>query len=83
MNIKINDFCVISHSLRLRIIDEYCKIYENSSLNDDKSMFCLNETFNIKETIKYPVKVEINYSNYHVKCRKTKTSYVFDIWLAS
>jgi hypothetical protein len=80
MIIKINDFSPIPYKLRLRIVQRYCELYETSKVSNDP--WILHGTFDIKETGKYPVKVDVGSSNYHVKCRKTKTTYVFDIWFA-
>jgi hypothetical protein len=83
MIIKINDFSPISHKLRLEIVEEYLNQHETSSMKKDDC--CLNSLlseYKITETGKYPDIIEVGYSRYHIKCKKTKTCWVFDIWLA-
>jgi hypothetical protein len=83
MIIKINDFCPIDHKLRLEIVEEYMKQFEKTTLTNNGWLNTLQDEYDIKETGKYPTKIEVGYSRYHVKCRKTKTTLVFDIWLAT
>jgi len=83
MKIIINDFSSITHKQRAVVVEEYCKLYENRINHKDGGAF--NDSYieyQLQETGKYPVVVKAGYSNFHVKCHKTKTAYVFDIWLA-
>jgi len=82
MIIKINDFSPINHKTRLQIIEEYMEQFEEIKLTNNGWCNSFQYEYNIKETSKYPVKIQVGYRNYHVKCKKTKTSLVFNIWLA-
>ena len=83
--IIINEFGVIPHKMRTQIVEMY--LYHNEQaiykVPSEPSIWIDCIEYKIKETGKYPIKLEYNYKNYHVKCRKTKTSIIFDIWLAS
>jgi len=81
MNIKINDFSPLPHSRVCKIVAEYIKQNETGTMTK-YGWLGEREVFTIKETGKYPIKIELGSSRYHVKCRKTKKSYVFDVWLA-
>ncbi|MCK9446088.1 hypothetical protein M0Q50_04260 [bacterium] len=82
MIIKINDFCVLTHKIRSLIVSEYFKKYEETKQTNNGLFGSLKSEYTIKETGKYPTIIELGYSRYHVKCRKTRTTIVFDIWLA-
>jgi hypothetical protein len=82
MIIKINDFSAINHEVRSKIVDEYFKQYESTDLTHNGWLNSLKYEYDIKTTGKYPIKISLGSYNYHVKCRKTKTTLVFDIWLA-
>ena len=83
MIIKINDFCHLSHKQRTEIVTEYFKQYEESKLTNNGWLNSLKTEYNIKETGKYPVVIELGSWRYHVKCRKTRTTIVFDVWLSA
>jgi hypothetical protein len=80
MKIIINDFGVIDYRYRLAIVDEYIKQYSYRECERD-IWGLLGDKYYIKETGKNPVKVAYD-RNYHVLCKKTRTSYIFKIWLA-
>ena len=80
MNIKINDFGVVDYRYRLAIVDEY--INQFGYRKQERDIWgLLTDKYYIKETGKNPVIITYD-RNYHVLCKKTKTSYVFTIWLA-
>jgi len=81
MQIKINDFSPIPHRVRLRIVNKYIEDNESQTTDNSGWLGTLNTTYKIKETGKHPVIINDN-RNYYLKCRKTPTQYVFDIWLA-
>ena len=83
MNIKINDFHPITHKHRLEVVGKYLKEFEKTELTNNGIFNSLKYEYSIKETGKYPIILEVGSYRYHVKCRKTKTCLVFDIWLAS
>ena len=83
MIIKINNFSVISHKEKSDIVSKYFEQFETSKMTNNGWLNSLSEEYTIKETGKYPVIIRTN-RNYHVKCNtnKTKTTIIFDIWLA-
>lgn len=81
MNIKINDFGVISYRHRLEVVQTYC--HQNEIITQERNSWnLLTDIYSIKETGKNPVKIQVGISRYHVLCKKTKTTYNFKIWLA-
>ena len=80
MHIKINEFRPLAFKETLLIVKEYCKIYETRIKTEGMLGFFYRSE--IKTTGKYATIIKCGYRNYHVKCSKTKTSYVFNIWLA-
>lgn len=82
MIIKINDFSVLSHSVRCKIVSKYLDKFEESKQTNSGLFGTFKDEYKIKETGKYPTIIELGYRRYHVRCRKTKTSLVFDVWLA-
>jgi len=83
--LKIKSVSQISFDHRCRIVEQYCKEYQSFTevLNNFSGFH--DKLYSLKEHKKYParIKVEGYYQEYWVKCHKTKTSYVFDIWYAA
>ena len=79
MKIITNCSLPIAPSVILSIASEYCRVHV------EKVVFRYNQLddeYRLVTTGKCPVIVTVSYRNYHVTCRKTRTSYVLDIWLA-
>jgi len=82
MIIKINNIGCLSHKVRTKIVEEYLHQYEESKQTNNGWLNSLITEYTIKETGKYPVIIELGSYRYHVKCRITRTTIVFDVWLA-
>jgi hypothetical protein len=82
--LKIKAISEISFSTRMMIIAEYCKLYQEVHKEHNKFSGFYDDSYTVKEHAKNPVKIELygHWMTYWVKCHKTKTSYVFDIWYA-
>lgn len=81
MNIKIKHFPIIPYWKSVAIVSEYIKNNEKCKTTDGY-MGIKKTVCDIKVTNKYPEKVLFGNSVYHVRCKKTKVSYMFDVWLA-
>lgn len=82
MKIVVNDFNVISYHERSLVLSTYCKENEYSA-HFEGGGFNMTIIRSLKETGKNPVVVTIpSGRRYHVLCKKTRTTYVFTIWLA-
>lgn len=85
IELKIKSVSNIPFDHQCRIVEQYCK--EHQSFVEVLNPFSgfKDKVFSIKEHKKYPVRIKIQgyYQEYWVKCHKTKTSYVFNIWYAS
>lgn len=82
MDIKIKGLNYLSHNAKSLIVSRYLKDNEIRIPPDKDEMFDFG-SYEIKLTGKHPVKIEFGSSVYHLRCHKTKTQYVFEIWRAS
>jgi len=84
MDLKIKAVSEIPFNHRCLIVEQYCKEFQ-SYKNERNPFSGLNDRiFSMVEHKKYPARIKLknSYQEYWVKCYKTKTSYVFDIWYA-
>jgi len=66
----------------MNIVSKYFNENEIKTLTKNGLFNSLIEEYDVKVTGKYPVIIKNGYQNYHVKCRKTVTQIIFDIWFA-
>lgn len=84
MDLKIKSISQIPFDKRCLIVEQYCKEFQSfkEEINDFTKF--IDKIFILEEHKKNPLRIKLeNLSQeYWVKCHKTKTSYVFDIWYA-
>lgn len=86
MKLEIQTYLDISFDLQCKIISEYCKKYQIKTTHKDCDSIFGNfarDYFNLNPHPNHGTKIELDgMKSYYISCKKTKTKYIFNIWMA-
>lgn len=84
VELKIKSVSQIPFNHRCLIIEQYCKEYQSFTEEINDFTKFKDKLFSLTEHKKFPAKIRLEgrWQEYWVRCHKTRTSYVFDIWYA-
>lgn len=82
MELKIKTLSDIPFNVQCLIVEAYCKKYQSFQKVPNGFSGFDDHVYQLTEHKKYPdtVTLDNHWPEYWVRCHKTKTSYVFDIW---